>query len=101
MNINELKEKLETKSWIASHIYEILNNKDVVIVDHEKRKIIETTQTASLDNDYISHVEEFITYEYYIEYVINKKRDTEAFKFKDIESLNVLDNLIKNKKQGK
>lgn len=100
MNVNKLKEKLETTSLIAGCIYQLLNDKDVVIVDHERRKIQETTQTASLDSDYISHIEEFISYEYYIEYAINKRRDTVAFKFKDIDALNYADELIKNKKRG-
>lgn len=100
MNVNELKEKLKTTSLIAGCIYQLLNDKDIVIVDYEKRKILETSQTFSLDNDYISHIEEFITYEYYVEYAINKRSDCISFKFKDINALNYVDELIKNKKRG-
>lgn len=96
-SVKELKEKLETTSEIARWIYQLLNDKDIFIVDHERRKIIETTQTASLDSDYISHIEEFISYEYYVEYAINMKSDTVAFRIKNIEALNYVDELIKKK----
>jgi hypothetical protein len=101
MQIKELQEQLNTSFNNAYTINQILNNKRIVIVDHEKRKIIDRTQTFSLDSDYISHIEEFITYEYYLEYAANKKSNYIAFKFDDINSLNVLDKLIKNKKEGK
>lgn len=97
-NVNELKEKLETTSWIAGCIYQLLNDENVVIVDHERRKIQETSQTFSLDDDYMSHIEEFISYEYYVEYAINRKSDTVSFKFKNIDALNYVDELIKRQK---
>ncbi len=108
MTTEELKEKLETTSWNASCIYKLLNDENVFIVDHERRKIQETSQTFSLDNDYISHIEEFISYEYYVEYAMNcfyyRKSDqvtqlaSEVFKFKNIDALNYVDELIKRKK---
>lgn len=97
-NVNELKEKLETTSEIAGCIYQLLNDENVVIIDHERRKIQETSQTFSLDDDYMSHIEEFISYEYYVEYAINGKSDTATFKFKNIDALNYVDELIKRKK---
>lgn len=98
-NVNDLKEKLETTSLIAGCIYQLLNDENVVIVEHERRKIQETSQTFSLDDDYMSHIEEFISYEYYVEYAINRKSDTVAFRFKNIDALNYVDELIKNKKR--
>lgn len=101
MTKDELKEKLETTSWDASCIYKLLNDEDVFIIDHERRKIQETSQTFSLDNDYMSHIEEFISYEYYVEYAINRKSDTVVFKFKNIDALNYVDELIKRKNKKK
>jgi hypothetical protein len=57
MQVKELQEQLQTSYNNAYTIYQLLNNKRIVIVDHEKRKIIDRTQTFSLDSDYISHIE--------------------------------------------
>ena len=102
MTKDELKEKLETTSWNACFIYKLLNDENVVIIDHERRKIQETSQTFSLDNDYMSHIEEFISYGYYVVYAKKcfyyTKRDIVTFKFKNIDALNYVDELIKRKK---
>lgn len=60
---------------------------DLVIIDIERRKIIETEKMMSLDNDYIGHIEEFISYNIYVEYACLKNDELvkDAYVIRDLD----------------
>lgn len=102
MQLKELQELLKTSYGDAYKIHKLLSDKNIVIIDHEKRAIVETRQTLSLDGDWVSHIDEFRTYEYYLEYANTKDKtlDCITFNFDDINVLYILDGLVKDKKRG-
>ena len=94
--INELD--LIKNSFTSNELYNLFTNrkKDFYILDLEKRKVIETSQTFSLDSEYISHIEEFTFYELYIETFSNNSADTMVLIFKTLEDLKKVKQFIKN-----
>ena len=81
-------------------------DRDFYILDLEKRKVIQTSQTFSLDSEWISHVDETILYELYMETYSNNKVDTMVLTFKTLEDLKKVEQFIKDnfkfmKKGGK
>ena len=88
-------------------------DRDFYILDLEKRKVIQTLQTFSLDSEWISHIEETVFYELYLEFysnykVFNKRNneDTTVLTFKTLEDLQKVEQFIKDnfkflKKGGK
>ena len=81
-------------------------DRDFYILDLEKRKVIQTLQTFSLDSEWISHIEETILYELYIATYSNNKTDTMVLTFKTLEDLKKVEQFIKDnfkflKKGGK
>ena len=93
--INELD--LIKNSFTSNELYNLFTNrkKDFYILDLEKRKVIETSQTFSLDSDYISHIEEFTFYELYIETYSNNSTDTMVLTFRTLEDLKKVEQFIK------
>ena len=93
--INELDLYNEyTKNGLYDMYYK--RSRDFYILDLEKRKVIETSQTFSLDSEYISHIEEFTFYELYIETFSNNSADTMVLIFKTLEDLKKVKQFIKN-----
>jgi hypothetical protein len=56
-------------NYTKEFLHHMFKNKDrdFYILDLEKRKVIQTSQTFSLDSDWISHIEEITLFELYIE----------------------------------
>ena len=79
-------------------LYNIFKNKDrdFYILDLEKRKVIQTLQTFSLDSEWISHIEETILYELYIATYSNNGADTMVLTFKTLEDLKKVEQFIKD-----
>ena len=89
-------------------LYNIFKNKDrdFYILDLEKRKVVQTSQTFSLDSEWISHIEETILYELYIATYLNSGADTMVLTFKTLAALKKAEQFIKDnckflKKGGK
>ena len=74
----------------------INRDRDLYILDIEKRKVIEKSQTFSLDSDYISHIEDFTYYELYVETLLNNVSNTELLTFKTLEDLKKAEQFIKD-----
>ena len=76
-------------NYTKKFLHHMFKNKDrdFYVLDIEKRKVIETSQTFSLDSDYISHIEEFTFYELYIETYLNNSIDTMVLTFRTLEDL--------------
>lgn len=93
--INDLS--LVNRSCDKKYLYNIYadRDRDLYVLDIEKRKVIETSQTFSLDSDYISHIEEFTFYELYIETYLNNRADTMVLTFKTLEDLKKVEQFIK------
>ena len=93
--INELD--LIKNSFTSNELYNLFTNrkKDFYILDLEKRKVIETSQTFSLDSEYISHIEEFTFYELYIETYLNNSTDTMVLTFRTLKDLKKVEQFIK------
>ena len=94
--INELD--LIKNSFTSNELYGLFTNrkKDFYILDLEKRKLVETSQTFSLDSEYISHIEEFTFYELYIETYSNNSIDTMVLTFRTLEDLKKVKQFIKD-----
>ena len=72
-------------------------DRDFYILDIEKREVFETSQTFSLDNDWVSHVEERESYELYLETLSTLGvRNTTVLTFKSINNLEKIDQFIKD-----
>jgi hypothetical protein len=84
-------------NYTKEFLHHMFKNKDrdFYILDLEKRKVIETSQTFSLDSEYISHIEEFTFYELYIETFSNNSDDTMVLTFKTLEDLKKVEQFIK------
>ena len=81
-------------------------DRDFYILDLEKRKVVQTSQTFSLDNEWISNMEETVLYELYLEFYSNNNEDTTVLTFKTLETLKKVEQFIKDnfkflKKGGK
>ena len=94
--INDLS--LVNRSCANQYLNDIYTDRDrdLYILDIEKRKAIETSQTFSLDSDWVSHIEEFIFYELYIETYLNNRADTMVLTFKTLEDLKKVEQFIKD-----
>ena len=94
--INELD--LIKNSFTSNELYNLFTNrkKDFYILDLEKRKVIETSQTFSLDSEYISHIEEVTTFELYIEHMEQSNIDTTVLTFRTLKDLKKVKQFIKN-----
>lgn len=106
--INELDlESGYTKDFLCTiFAYNYYKDRDFYILDLEKRKVIQTSQTFSLDSEWISHIEETILYELYMETYSNNNIDTTVLTFKTLEVLKKVEQFIKDnfkflKKGGK
>lgn len=71
------------------------------IMDLEKRKVIQSSQTFSLDSEWKSHIEEFILYELYIEYMEQKEVespniDTIVLTFRTLDDLKKVEQFVKD-----
>lgn len=102
--INELD--LES-NFVKNFLYNIFANKDrdFYILDLEKRKVIQTSQTFSLDSDWFSHIEEITLYELYLEYMEHNSVDTVVLTFRTLKDLRKAERFIKDnfkflKKEG-
>ena len=89
-------------------LFNIFENKDrdFYILDLEKRKVVQTSQTFSLDSEWISHIEETVFYELYLEFYFDNNEDTTVLTFKTLEDLQKVEQFIKDnfkflKKGGK
>ena len=75
-------------------------DRDFYILDLEKRKVIQTSQTFSLDSDWISHIEETTIFELYLEiqYPIHSINDvnTTVLTFRTLEDLRKVERFIKD-----
>jgi hypothetical protein len=110
MKINTIREfhnflnELGLESGYAKDfLYIIFKYKDkrFYILDLEKRKVVQTSQTFSLVSEWISHVDETVLYELYIEtYSMetysNNKTDTAVLTFKSLEDLKKVESFIKD-----
>lgn len=92
---NSLETVFSTRSIIGG-MY--LKRKELSVIETEKRKVIRTCQTFSLDSDYISHVEELIKYELSVEYLFNheKTSDNTLLEFNSLDSLNKAEQFFKD-----
>ena len=93
--INDLNLK---DRYSRDFLYDIYTDRDrnLYILDIEKRKIIETSQTFSLDSDYISHIEEITFFELFIETLSRNKKDTTVLTFKTLEDLKKVEQFFKD-----
>ncbi len=104
--INELDLKYGcTTRKLLFNIFEY-RDRDFYILDLEKRKVVQTSQTFSLDSEWISHIDEIIFYELYMETYSNNNTDTTVLTFKTLEALKKAEQFIKDnfkflKKGGK
>lgn len=71
-------------------------DKDFYFLDLEKRKVIQTSQTFSLDSDWVSHIEEITLFELYIETLSRNEKDTTVLTFKTLEDLKKVEKFIKD-----
>ena len=107
--INELdlqcsytRDLLYTKDFL----YNIFKNKDSFFInDLEKRKVIQISQTLSLDGVWIRHIDETTFYELDIEMYSNKI-EIKVLTFKTLEDLKKVEQFVKDnfkflKKGGK
>ena len=94
--INDLS--LVNRSYANKYLYNIYKDRDrdLYILDIEKRKVIETSQTFSLDSDYISHIEEFTFYELYLEIHLINNTDITVLTFRTLKDLKKAEQFIKD-----
>lgn len=109
--INELdlqcsytKDFLYTKNFLFNIF--INKDRDFFIMDLEKRKVIQISQTLSLDGVWIRHIDETTFYELDIEIYSNNKINIKVLTFKTLEDLQKVEQFIKDnfkfmKKGGK
>ena len=91
--LEELNLKDSYTRYFLRDIYED-RERDIYILDLEKRKVIQTSQTFSLDSDWISHIEEITLFELYIETLSRNKKDTTVLTFKTLEDLKKVEQFI-------
>lgn len=70
-------------------------DKDLYISDLEKRKVILTSQTFSLDSKWISDIDKTILYELYIETYLNSNKDSIVLTFNTLEKLKTVELFLK------
>ena len=89
--INELD--LED-SYTKDFLYTIFadREKDLYFLDLEKRKVVQTSQTFSLDSDWVSHVEEIEFFELFVE----TQSMTTVLSFKTFEKLKKVEQFLKD-----
>ncbi len=94
--INDLS--LVNRSYAKQYLYNIYTDRDrdLYVLDIEKRKVVQTSQTFSLDSDWMSHIEEFTFYELYIETYLNNSTDTMVLTFRTLEDLKKVEKFIKD-----
>ncbi len=94
--INDLS--LVNRSYAKQYLHDIYTDRDrdLYILDIEKRKVIETSQTFSLDSDWVSHIEEVTAFELYIEHMEQSNIDTTVLIFRTLEDLKKVEKFIKN-----
>ena len=76
--------------------YNYYKDKKIFILDLEKRKVVQTSQTFSLDSEWISHIEETVFYELYLEFYFDNNEDTTVLTFKTLEDLQKVEQFIKD-----
>ncbi len=100
--VTELKKFLEELNLKDSYTREFLRDiyadrdRDFYILDLEKRNVIQTSQTFSLDSDWVSHIEEITLFELYIETLSRNEKDTTVLTFKTLENLKKVEQFIKD-----
>ena len=94
--INDLS--LVNRSYANQYLNDIYTDRDrdLYILDLEKRKVIQTSQTFSLDSDWVSHIEETTLFELYIETLSRNKKDTTVLTFKTLDDLKKVEQFIKD-----
>lgn len=93
--VNELDlESRDAKDFLYDIFAE--RDRDFYILDLEKRKVIQTSQTFSLDSEWISHVEEITLFELFIETLEIHFTDTKVLTFKRLEDLKKVEQFIKD-----
>ena len=105
---NFLNELGLERGYIREFLYNIFTynyykDRVIYILDLEKRKVIQTRQTFSLDSEWISHIEETVFYELYLEFYLNytvfnkrNNEDTAVLTFKSLEDLKKVESFIKD-----
>ena len=76
--------------------YNYYKDKKIFILDLEKRKVVQTSQTFSLDSEWISHIEETVFYELYLEFYFDNNEDTTVLTFKTLKDLEKVEQFIKD-----
>jgi hypothetical protein len=69
-------------------------DKELYIIDLEKRKVILTSQTFSLDTDWISNIDKTTLYELYIKTYLNTNEDSIVLTFNTLENLKKVEEFI-------
>jgi len=93
--INELGLEYGYPRNFLFNIFEC-KDRDFYILDLEKRKVVQTSQTFSLDNEWISNMEETVLYELYLEFYSNNNEDTTVLTFKTLAALKKAEQFIKD-----
>ena len=85
-------------NYTKKFLHHMFKNKDrdFYILDLEKRKVIQTSRTFSLDSDWVSHIEEVTTFELYIEHMEQSNIDTMVLTFKTLEKLKKVEQFFKD-----
>ncbi len=70
-------------------------DQDFYILDIEKRKVIQTSQTFSLDSEWVSHIDETTLFELFIETLKIHFTDTMVLTLNTLEDLKKVEQFIK------
>lgn len=95
--INELDLKYSSAEE-KEFLYNMFKYMDrgLYILDLEKRKVIITSQTFSLDSEWISNIDKTTLYELYIKTYLNTNEDSIVLTFNTLENLKNVEQFIKD-----
>jgi len=95
--INELDLKYSSAEE-KEFLYNMFKYMDrgLYILDLEKRKVIITSQTFSLDSEWISNIDKTTLYELYIKTYLNSNEDSIVLTFNTLEKLKKVEQFIKD-----
>lgn len=93
--INELDLKYSSTKE-KEFLYNMFKYMDrgLYILDLEKRKVIITSQTFSLDSEWISNIDKTTLYELYIKTYLNTNEDSIVLTFNTLENLKNVEEFI-------
>lgn len=93
--INELDLKYSSAEE-KEFLYNMFKYMDrgLYILDLEKRKVIITSQTFSLDSEWISNIDKTTLYELYIKTYLNTNEDSIVLTFNTLENLKNVEEFI-------